>query len=129
MAHMLDIHRVTCMDTRYSYPRKKYPQIPYYIYNRTRGYQIPPYLYPTRLFTHTRTHCHLYSWALLCSTPYTIPIHHCDATAVRRGPSSSEILRPRRGHNRVSQSALLLPCTSSAPISCRCGRLFIIRVC
>jgi hypothetical protein len=53
------------MDTGYPYPRKKYPWIPYYIHNRTRGYQIPPYPYPMdnypRLFTHTRTHCHPYT--------------------------------------------------------------------
>jgi hypothetical protein len=61
---MLDIHWVTGMDTGYPYPRKKYPWIPYYIHNSTRGYQIPPYPYPMdnypRLFTHTRTHCHPY---------------------------------------------------------------------
>ena len=61
---MLDIHWVTDMDTGYPYPRKEYPRIPYYIHNRTRGYQIPPYPYPMdnylRLFTHTCTHCHPY---------------------------------------------------------------------
>jgi hypothetical protein len=61
---MLDIHWVTGMDTGYPYPQKKYPRIPYYIHNRTRGYQIPPYPYPIdnylRLFIHTRTHCHPY---------------------------------------------------------------------
>jgi hypothetical protein len=61
---MLDIHWITGMDTGYPYPRKKYPRIPYYIHNRTRGYQIPPYPYPMDnypwLFTHTRTHCHPY---------------------------------------------------------------------
>jgi hypothetical protein len=45
-----------------SIPAKKYPWIPYYIHNRTRGYQIPPYPYPMdnypQLFTYTRTHCH-----------------------------------------------------------------------
>jgi hypothetical protein len=62
MTHMLDIRWVTGMDTGYPYPRKKYLRIPYYIHNRTRGYQIPPYPYPMdnfpRLFTHIRTHCH-----------------------------------------------------------------------
>jgi hypothetical protein len=69
MAHMLDIHWVTGMDSGYPYPRKKYPRIPYYIHNRTRGYQISPYPYPMdnypRLFTHTRTHCHPYPWVPL----------------------------------------------------------------
>jgi hypothetical protein len=52
---MSDIHWVTSMNTGYPYPRKKYPQISYYIYNRTRRYQIPQYVYPIdnypRLFT------------------------------------------------------------------------------
>jgi hypothetical protein len=58
---LLDIHWVTGMDTGYPYSRKKYLRIPYYIHNRIRRYQIPPYSYPMnnypRLFTHTRTHC------------------------------------------------------------------------
>jgi hypothetical protein len=62
---MLDIHWATGMDTRYPYPRKKYPRIPYYIHIRNRGYQNSPYPYLMdkypRLFIHTHTHCHLYS--------------------------------------------------------------------
>jgi hypothetical protein len=50
MAHMLDIHWVTGMDTGYPYLRKNYPRIPYYIHNGTRGYQIPPYLYPMVIY-------------------------------------------------------------------------------
>jgi hypothetical protein len=80
---MLDIHWVTGMDTGYPYPRKKYPRIPYYIHNRTRGYQIPLYPYPMdnypRLFTHTRTHCHPYPRefaSLLCSLSFRIYIKH-----------------------------------------------------
>jgi hypothetical protein len=65
---MLDIHWVTGMDRE-----KKYLWIPYYIHNRTRGYQIPPYLYPMdnypRLFTHTRTHCHPYPTRTSLSPP------------------------------------------------------------
>jgi hypothetical protein len=34
------------MNTRYPYTRKNYPQISYYIHNRTRRYQITPYSYP-----------------------------------------------------------------------------------
>jgi hypothetical protein len=36
MTHMSDNHQVTCMNTRYLYPRKIYPRISYYIYTRTR---------------------------------------------------------------------------------------------
>jgi hypothetical protein len=77
---MLDIHWVTDMDTGYPYPWKEYPRIPYYIHNRTRRYQIPPYSYPIdnypRLFTHTRTHCHPYSdiWSHACLLSFT-PLH------------------------------------------------------
>jgi hypothetical protein len=63
---MSDIHWVTGMDTGYPYPRKNYPRIPYYIHNRTRGYQIPSYPYPMdnypRLFTHTHTHTHCHPY-------------------------------------------------------------------
>jgi hypothetical protein len=45
--HMSYAHRVTDMDSRYPYPRSYYPWIPYSIHTRTRGYEIPPYPYPT----------------------------------------------------------------------------------
>jgi hypothetical protein len=60
MTHMSDIYWVTGIDTGYPYPRKNYPRIFYYIYNRTRGFQILLYIYQMnnypQLFTHT--HCH-----------------------------------------------------------------------
>jgi hypothetical protein len=45
--HMSYTQRVTDMDSLYPYPRNYYPRIVYSNHTRTRGYENPPYPYPT----------------------------------------------------------------------------------